>query len=130
MSESFSLLPYYDVTSLKAMSAHEKDAAVQLHGCLALQRLVMSDRILDANVVQVFGAVFRDHANDNNVQLHATRLVHALLLSDSISAHNKIKVLLYFTTRLCWWMIPDSTGVLWLDTSTHAIQPALSMVRW
>lgn len=36
---------------MRSMGAHEKDPAVQQHGCLALQRLVQGDMLVDTGVI-------------------------------------------------------------------------------
>merc|ERR1712166_446902 len=77
---------------MRSMGAHEKDPAVQQHGCLALQRLVHSDMLIDAGIISAIQSAIKDHSNDNNVQLQAIRLVQAIIISSNISDVNKKKV--------------------------------------
>jgi len=77
---------------MRSMGAHEKDPAVQQHGCLALQRLVQGDMLVDTGVIGSIQTALKDHGNDNNVQLQGIRLVQAILISNNISDANKKKV--------------------------------------
>lgn len=85
---------------LRIMQMHEKDKAVQLHGCLALQRLVYSDMFVEAGGAECLQTLFRLHSNDSTILLQGIRLLQAIVISTNVTEALRTKISAKFKNNL------------------------------
>lgn len=106
------------------MRAHSGNAGVQLQGCAALQRLVVSDAVADAGAVDLILAAQAAHPSNGGVQLNAIRALMALQLSDKLSAAAQAKARGRVSIAMCdGWLKTFPPGTLCHDAavSFHAL---------